>query len=184
MMNWEKGAEAMQVLLDERHLEPRNDFQAVVAVSDLLAIGALRVLVERGIRVPGDVAIAGFNDIEEGRLVRPPLTSVSLPFYEQGQQAVETLLSILAGNEVPDKVILESRVLIRQSCGCTSQSIDLAAAGMQFEKQGDIQKTRQRAQDQLIDQISRVISNRGVAATWAKLLIDTFSAEIMGASPG
>jgi DNA-binding LacI/PurR family transcriptional regulator len=71
-VNWEKGAEAMQVLLDERHLKPGIDFQTVVAASDLLAISALNMMAERGIRVPTDVAVAGFNDIEEGRMVSPP----------------------------------------------------------------------------------------------------------------
>lgn len=184
MMNWEKGDQAMGVLIDERNLEPGVDFQAVVAVSDLLAIGALRVLVDRGIRVPADVAVAGFNDIEEGRLVRPPLTSVSLPFYDQGQQAVKTLLSGLAGKQVPDKVVLDSRLLIRQSCGCSSKSIDLAGAGSQDDTLKETPNIRQQTQERLVEQIVRVISNRGVAATWAKLLIDTFAAEVNGESPG
>jgi DNA-binding LacI/PurR family transcriptional regulator len=178
MENWEKGADAMCSLLDERQLKPGVDFQAVVAVSDLLAIGALRVLVERGIRVPAEVAVVGFNDSEEGRLVRPPLTSVSLPFYEQGQRAVETLISKMSGDEFPDKVVLASQVLIRQSCGCPSKSIDLAATGLQVRPAHKIPNLRQYAQEQLMEQIVRVISNRGVAATWAKLLIDTFYAEI------
>ena len=115
-------------LLDDRKLKPGVDFQAVVAVSDLLAIGALNLMVERGIRVPTDVAVAGFNDIEEGRLVRPALTSVSLPFYDQGRRSVEMLMADLAHQEVPEHMMLDSRLLVRQSCGCPSESVQLASA--------------------------------------------------------
>ena len=126
-LGWTKGREAMAVLLDERGLQPGRDFQAVVGASDLLAVGALRLMAERGIHVPTDTGLAGFNDVEEGRLVRPPLTSVSLPFYEQGQQALKTVLALAAGNDVSEGVHLRSRLLIRQSCGCRSWSEKLAS---------------------------------------------------------
>ena len=179
-VNWEQGAEAMRVLLDERGLQPGVDFQAVVAASDLLAIGALSLMTERGIHVPSDVAVAGFNDIEEGRLVRPPLTSVSLPFYEQGRRAVEILLATLIGEETPDHLKLDSQLLVRQSCGCPSWSVKLAAAEPSHSTPSDLKTAQQRAQGQLVEQIARVISNRGVAATWAKQLLDSFTAEVSG----
>jgi signal transduction histidine kinase/CheY-like chemotaxis protein/AraC-like DNA-binding protein len=182
--SWEKGAESMRVLLDERGLKPGKDFQAVVAASDLLAIGALGILSERGIRVPGDVAIAGFNDIEEGRLIRPALTSVSLPFYEQGRQSVEALLTKLSGKDVPRQVILDSTLLVRQSCGCPSQSVGLAAAEFAAGDVSDLRLAAIRAQEQIVTQIIRVISNRGIAATWAKQLIDAFRGEIGTANQG
>jgi DNA-binding LacI/PurR family transcriptional regulator len=60
-LGWNKGVEAMSALLDERGLQPGRDFQAVVAASDLLAIGAIRLMAERGIHVPTDVAVVGFQ---------------------------------------------------------------------------------------------------------------------------
>ena len=183
-VNWEQGAEAMRALLDERKLQPGVDFQAVVAASDLLAIGALSLMTERGIRVPTDVAVAGFNDIEEGRLVRPPLTSVSLPFYDQGRRAVEILLATLAGESTPEHLKLDSQLLVRQSCGCPSLSVKLAAAEPGLNSPGDAQAGQKRAQAQLVEQIARVISNRGVAATWAKQLLDTFTAAVSGRAGG
>ncbi|MEW5960693.1 MAG: substrate-binding domain-containing protein, partial [Chloroflexota bacterium] len=183
-MSWEKGAEAMGVLLDQRQLKPGLDFQAVVAASDLLAIGVLNKLVERGIRVPTDVAVAGFNDIEEGRLVRPPLTSVSLPFYEQGHQAVEALLDTLAGHPVPERAMLQSRLLVRQSCGCPSESVNLAAAQLTGSPTRDPETAFKRGQEQLMGQIVRVISKKGIAAMWAKQLMDAFRSEINAGEPG
>lgn len=181
--SWEKGAEAMQVLLDDRQLKPGADFQAVVAVSDLLAIGALSMMAERGIRVPADVAIAGFNDIEEGRLVSPPLTSVSLPFYDQGRQSVEVLLGQLAGQKVPGQVTLDSRLLVRQSCGCPSRSVELAGTEPAAPKTVDLKLALNHAQEQLVEQIARATSNSQVAVTWAGQLINTFRSKL-GAVPG
>ncbi|NJN54139.1 MAG: LacI family transcriptional regulator [Anaerolineae bacterium] len=179
-----KGAQAMRALLDERQLIPGQDFQAVVAVSDLLAIGAINMMAERGIRVPGDVAVVGFNDIEEGRLVRPALTSVSLPFYEQGRQAVTVLMNLLVGQEAPEQVMLDSQLLVRQSCGCPSQSVNLAAVepGGESAPDGmpDVKQALKRAQEELMHQIAQVIRNRGVAATWAKQLVDAFRTELEG----
>ncbi|GAB4581095.1 MAG: substrate-binding domain-containing protein [Anaerolineales bacterium] len=182
--SWEKGDDGMRILLEERKCVPKQDFQAVVAASDLLAIGAISVLSERGLRVPGDVAVAGFNDIEEGRLIRPPLTSVSLPFYEQGRQSVETLLAKLAGKEIPHSIVLDSTLLVRQSCGCPSQSVALAAAELVADKVSEPRHALIRAQEELVNQIVRVLRNRGIAATWAKQLIDAFRQEIDGQSQG
>ncbi|GAB4529681.1 MAG: substrate-binding domain-containing protein [Anaerolineae bacterium] len=183
-MSWEKGTEAMRVLLDERQLQPGVDFQAVVAVSDLLAIGALNMMAERGIRVPADVAVVGFNDIEEGRLVRPPLTSVSLPFYEQGWRSVEALLATLGGEDVPDHVILDSQLLVRQSCGCPSQSVDLAAIEPVPGDAHDPQTAFRCAQEQIVEQIARVASDGDVAAAWAAQLMQAFRAEISAEPQG
>lgn len=184
-LGWNKGVEAMSALLDERGLQPGRDFQAVVATSDLLAIGALRLMAERGIHVPTDVAVAGFNDIEEGRLVRPPLTSVSLPFYEQGRQSVETLLATLAEAGAPHNVLLPSRLLVRQSCGCPSWSEKLARAAVTAVAQpAPTQHILKQTQEMLEAEIFRVIRNRGIAATWAKQLLDAFRSEIDGAGSG
>lgn len=177
-LGWNKGAEAMSVLLDERGLQPGRDFQAVVAASDLLAIGAIRLMADRGIHVPTDVAVAGFNDIEEGRLVRPPLTSVSLPFYEQGRYSVEVLLARLEGREVPDETVLDSQLLVRQSCGCPSWSEKLAITGLTAVAPTSPPQLLKQTQARLAAEIFRVIHNRGIAATWAKQLLDAFRSEM------
>lgn len=112
------GASAMHALLDARGLQPGRDFDAVVACSDLLAAEALRVLSGRGIAVPQDVAVAGFNDSPEARLTDPPLTSVSMPFDDLGDLAVETLLQRLGDIPVTDRPPPQSNLVIRRSCGC------------------------------------------------------------------
>lgn len=123
------GTRAIQILLDERRLRPGADFQAIVAVSDQQALGALRELQARRIKVPKDLALVGFNDLVEGRSVTPPLTSVALPFYEQGRRAVELLVAQIAGQPTEQRVMLSPTLIIRQSCGCPPPAVVQAAAG-------------------------------------------------------
>lgn len=115
------GAAAMRVLLDARRLGPGRDFDAVVACSDFLAADALRVLSDRDIRVPEDVAVVGFNDSVEARLADPPLTSVSMPFAELGERAMATLLGRLGSAGTPSAL---PGLVIRRSCGCPGTPAD------------------------------------------------------------
>jgi DNA-binding LacI/PurR family transcriptional regulator len=66
-----KGTEAVYLLLDERRLRLQRDMEAIVAASDLFALGALTALQARGIRVPREIAVVGFNDSLEGRYAVP-----------------------------------------------------------------------------------------------------------------
>ncbi|ARQ69865.1 substrate-binding domain-containing protein [Streptomyces marincola] len=114
------GATAMGVLVDVRGLRPGHDFDAVVACSDVLAADAVRFLAARGIRVPDDVAVVGFNDSLEARVSDPPLTSVALPFDELGTLAVDTLVARLRGHAPPARRVLPGTLVTRRSCGCRS----------------------------------------------------------------
>ncbi|GGX76052.1 hypothetical protein GCM10010358_33070 [Streptomyces minutiscleroticus] len=114
------GASAMRVLVEARGLTPGVDFDAVVACSDVLAADALRFLTGRGVRVPEDVAVVGFNDSPEARLCDPPLTSVALPFSELGALAVDTLVARLRGTRPPDRTAVPGALVVRRSCGCPS----------------------------------------------------------------
>ncbi len=124
---WEAGAEAIEILLDERGLKPGLDFEAVVAVSDMMAIWAMKKLQARGYVVPMDVAVTGFNNSMEERMATPPLTTVDLPFNEQGAKAMDVLLQQLDGEAVPALITLPARLVVRESCGCPSKAIAMAS---------------------------------------------------------
>lgn len=126
-LRWEAGAEAVKILLDERGLRPGQDFQAVVAVSDMLALWAMKTLQECGFQIPRDVAVTGFNNSIEERMSAPPLTTVDLPFYDQGARSVELLLALWKGETVPALITLPSVLVVRQSCGCASEAVAQAA---------------------------------------------------------
>lgn len=92
---------------------------AVFAANDMMAIGCLYALTEAGLRVPQDVALAGFDDIPIARFVTPPLTTVRAQTAELGRQALEELARAI---EDPDNVrraqhTLPTRLVIRASCG-------------------------------------------------------------------
>ena len=80
-------------------------FDAVLAASDLIAIGVMRALAESQLRVPGDVAVAGFDDIPTARLVNPPLTTVMQDTKAAGAMLVDAALGLIRGNAVASEVL-------------------------------------------------------------------------------
>jgi phosphoserine phosphatase RsbU/P len=95
---------------------------AIVAANDEMAVGVLQLLHERGVRVPDDVAVVGFDDTDIAGSMLPSLTTVRQPLYDVGKRAAELVCSKLAGERVPDEVILRSSAVIRESCGCSARA--------------------------------------------------------------
>ncbi len=92
-------------------------FDAIVAASDLIAIGAMRALQERGIDVPGRVAVVGFDDIPAASFTNPPLTTVMQDTRVAGEALVETLLRLVREEEAVQGRVLPTRLVVRKSCG-------------------------------------------------------------------
>jgi phosphoserine phosphatase RsbU/P len=113
------GAEAIRAMIDERHV----GFDAIVAASDSMALGACDALVARGFRIPQDIAVVGFDDIREGRFAPAPLTTVRQPLDRQGKQALELVLAQLEGEVIVDHVILQTELVRRRSCGCSPHEL-------------------------------------------------------------
>lgn len=99
-------------------LSKKIPFDALLTANDETALGAIAALQEKGIRVPEDTAVTGFDGIEESELTTPPLTTVRQPLYEIGRSAVELLISKIQGKEVPMRTVLDAPLVVRQSCGC------------------------------------------------------------------
>lgn len=97
-------------------LARRQPFDAIFAASDLIAMGAMQALTERGLRVPEDVAVAGFDDIPMARFAQPPLTTVLQDTRLAGELLVETLLKLIRNEPVGSR-LLPARLVIRRSCG-------------------------------------------------------------------
>jgi DNA-binding LacI/PurR family transcriptional regulator len=107
-----EGKEAMGALLS---WERRPS--AVFAASDMLAIGALVAAREKGLQVPRDISVAGFDDIDFAAYCNPPLTTVRVPAKEIGETAVQVLLEMIEGNSDKGRQIaLETELVIRASC--------------------------------------------------------------------
>lgn len=88
---------------------------AIVAMSDLIAIGALESALARGLRIPDDLSFVGFDDIPEVSWVQPPLTTVRQPMQEKGRTAAELLLDLVVRKGEPRHVVLETELVVRGS---------------------------------------------------------------------
>ncbi|HUX21433.1 MAG TPA: substrate-binding domain-containing protein, partial [Spirochaetia bacterium] len=108
----ESGAAATQELI-----ATGNRFDALVCMNDRMAIGALAELRRSGVQVPDDVSVVGFDGIEEGRCVTPPLTTVVQPLREVGIAAVDAIAQLIEGGG-PTRRVLHCVPSIAESCGC------------------------------------------------------------------
>lgn len=106
----EDGHALVQTTLDEG-----VEFDGVVAFNDYTAIGAMKALSGGGLRVPEDVLVVGCGDIPVAALVSPSLTSVSAPQYEFGRAALQIVLDLLAGRDVPPVTTLPHHLRVRAS---------------------------------------------------------------------
>jgi len=99
-------------------LERWPDLDAVCAANDAMAIGAMRVLSGRGVSVPQDVAVFGFDDIGWATLTNPPLSTVHVYKRQLGLLAAQRLLDVIENPDLPPvKVISSTRLILRQSSG-------------------------------------------------------------------
>jgi LacI family transcriptional regulator len=100
-------SEASGAAAVERLLAGGAKFTAIVAASDVLALGAQEALAARGLRCPDQVSVTGYNDIDYVSKLTPPLTSVRIPLGQEGELAAETLLRLLDGaTTTPMQILL------------------------------------------------------------------------------
>ena len=101
----------------ERLIKNDNVPEAIFAVNDPTAIGAMKALKKYGYKIPKDVALVGFTETQLAELIDPPLTSVAQPTHEIGRTAARLLLDQIESNGifVPQTVILNGRLNIRES---------------------------------------------------------------------
>jgi LacI family transcriptional regulator len=92
---------------------------AVLAMSDAMAIGAMRAAREEGLRIPDDLSVVGFDDIDLAAHVDPPLTTVHQPIRQKGADAVRLLLAEVEQREAnrPEHIRLDTRLILRSSTG-------------------------------------------------------------------
>jgi DNA-binding LacI/PurR family transcriptional regulator len=91
---------------------------AIFSANDLMALGAIQAIQDRGLNVPGDIAIVGYDNRDFTRIVRPRITTVSMPVYEMGRTAAELLLKqISGGRRDQDEIKIKGQIFIRETCG-------------------------------------------------------------------
>lgn len=88
---------------------------AVFCYNDMTAIGALKTLRAHGLSVPGDISLAGFDDLPLALYMEPPLTTVRQPKHEMGRLAMQVLLKLMAGEKAEQNVRVTGEVIVRES---------------------------------------------------------------------
>lgn len=101
--------------LMKKIIASRNLVDAYLIASDNMAIGALRALYEANIKVPDDVSIIGVNDIEQSAYTIPPLSTIKIYKEHMGEVAVNLLLEKIEGREIAQKVIIPTKLILRQT---------------------------------------------------------------------
>jgi len=110
----EIGYKPMQDLLAKT-----KDFTAIFCFNDIAAIGAIRALKDVGLRVPEDVSVVGFDDIQSAAYSTPSLTTVRQPLLEMGKRGAEILLERIANREksYPAEIVMTPDLVVRESTG-------------------------------------------------------------------
>ena len=191
----ESGADAARILLDERKAE----FDAIVAANDGMLIGALSVFRERGITVPGKIIAGGFDDIDEARSFRPPLTTVAQPLHMLGKVSLEVIADILAGKAIERVTRVPVRFVPRSSCGCASDDKNAGRSLIRTANDGEAENSRlfeflpilsrsTRGQEsrnpsaigmQLVEALERVLDGEIAQGSRGEQFIDIF-ADLLG----
>jgi DNA-binding LacI/PurR family transcriptional regulator/GAF domain-containing protein len=180
------GTRGVSFLLDDRGLQPGKDLEAVVPYNDQQALQILDALRDRGVRVPQDVAVVGIDDLWQSAVSQPPLTTVAMPTREMGNRAVEMLLARLAGEEVPEHVLMPSPLIVRPSCGCMDAvalqaraTVDACSEATAFAavlaaQRDVVVREMEQAAGQDCDRLED---------DWAEQLLDAFANSVGGDSP-
>jgi sigma-B regulation protein RsbU (phosphoserine phosphatase) len=176
------GEAAVEVLVDDRKVH----FDALVASNDYMALAAILALQDRGLRVPSDVAVVGFDDIEDARFSTPPLTTVRQPLYQQGEAALDLVLAQLEGRQLVGQSTAPTELVVRQSCGCFSGLARPGRAGPVTLTETTVDSLLADHGEDLRREISRAVRGADTALPpgWDRQLLDAFEAELRGAGAG
>ncbi|MEN9577807.1 MAG: hypothetical protein RJA70_816 [Pseudomonadota bacterium] len=179
----QSGARAMRTLLEERRI---SGIEAVVAANDFMALGAMEELAQRGIRVPEDIKVIGFDDIESARHARPALTTVRQPAELLGKQGAQLLTRLLSpDSRVSERPDLPTELVIRNSCGCVSLDGSLGMAMQETREPGSDASFVDRRQVILAEVVRASRGTFGGAgAGWESRLLDALIAELRGSERG
>jgi LacI family transcriptional regulator len=117
--NFAGGAEMAQALIREH-----PEVTAIFVASDTMAYGVMQALIGAGRKIPRDISVIGFDNVELSSIVHPPLTTIHQPKYEIGQAAVEVLLRLTGKTErraAPEHRLFDVHLVERESCAECAQ---------------------------------------------------------------
>ncbi len=174
------GEKAAAELIDKNKVDIRS-VDVVVCANDSMAVGAMDEFKRRGIRVPHDVAVVGFDDIEAARYGDSPLTTVQQPLILQGEQAVERVLSSFGGM-VTGTIEVSPKLVVRRSCGCghalETPTLSTSPPGSSSET---LDMIVARKRQNIEYDLAMLAEREGVDAGWEKPFMDKVIEALAGA---
>ncbi len=173
----ESGIRGVRTLLDERKAE----FDAIAASNDILAIAAMDELQARGIAVPDEVRVVGFDDLEESSHQKIPLSTVKQPFYEMGRMAMKNMIALVRNEEFEKNAVVTSRFIERGSCGCStlgSYAFASRFVSAQTREGDDVSIPRAEVVSSILGKVSLSHAHRDRERLWIERLTDSFANDI------
>lgn len=119
----DEGMAAGDSAVDRLLHQPEQPVDAIVAANDTLALRVVDALRARGVLIPQQIAVVGFDNTINAQVTYPPITTVEQPIYQLGNRALALLLERLAGNRVLPVSVLPTTLVLRSSCGCMDSMI-------------------------------------------------------------
>ena len=183
--NRPSGAHAVRTILDQRRVSVQS-LDAIVCANDYMALGALDELGRRGINVPEQIALSGFDDVDSAQASRPTLTTVRQPSTELGREGLKQLVRLASGVPLLGDKVLPVELKLRRSCGCTSLDATLLervqTAGLPSSFEVALIQRRQL----IIAELARAAhGNFGAGGTdWESALLGALLEELRDAKPG
>ena len=115
---------------------------ALFCTNNLMTVGALQSVNEQKVRIPQDLSLVGYDDMEWWTLTHPPLTTVGQPVYDLGREALRLLLDQIGkpGRRRPHRIILKPELLVRESCAAPRASVQARSRGVGLRR-----RTRRQA---------------------------------------
>ena len=118
------GEAALDYILGHCHKNGKEFPDAIVCANDYSAVGLINACKARGIRVPEDIKVTGYDGISDALNGFPSVTTSRQPFYNSGYQAIVSLVRSINGEELPREYRIMGEFLKNQSCGCKEKTVD------------------------------------------------------------
>jgi DNA-binding LacI/PurR family transcriptional regulator len=178
------GARAIHAILDERRVHAPL-LKALVCANDFMALGAVDELGRRGMHVPEDLAVVGFDDVDSARTAHPALTTVRQPGEQLGRDGMRRLVAAIEKKKGEQAITLPTELVIRRSCGCLPVDVGLATQASMVPGRGIETSFVQRRQIILAEVVRASQGRFGAAgAGWEARLIDALVGELRSGEPG
>jgi hypothetical protein len=177
------GARAVHAIFDERKVHAPL-VEALVCANDFMALGAIDELGRRGVHVPEDIAVVGFDDVDSARTAHPALTTVRQPSVELGREGMRRLVAAAHGKSEPDGA-LSTELVVRRSCGCLPAEVALGTQASLLPGRG-VETSFVQRRPLILAEVVRASQGRfgPAGAGWEARLIDALVGELRSGESG